>query len=153
MTDVEPRFNEKVECPCDVDTCTVFGKPRRNGHVRGCVCLSCANGRNSRQGKARHRKFARDTGLRTAKNATSAEEAWRDPFRWEIKTGKQVDPILTRFELAKAQSEQDRPVGDVRPFAMGAVPSSSRRPAVVIVDAKDWQRHIVPLLREYGDFR
>lgn len=135
----------KAECPCG---CGKFGKPirTRREHVRGCPCVACRNGRNAQGGKARHRKFARLAGIRTAKHATSEEEAWRDPFRWEIKSGKQVDPIVTRFEAARAQSEATRPLGDPRPFAMGAVPSEGARPALVILTADVWRELIVPLL-------
>lgn len=139
---------EKVDCP---DGCGKFGRPtKRAGHVRGCPCRSCLNGRNSKGGKARHRKFASKAGLITTPFATSQEEAWRDPLRWEVKSGAQVEAIITRFEAARAQSEASRPIGDSRPFAMGAVPREGARPSVVILAVEDWRNHIVPLLTEYG---
>lgn len=135
----------KVDCP---DGCGLFGRPvaRRKGHVRGCICVPCRNGRNSSQGKARHRRFAKNAGIRQGFGGSSDEERWRDPFRWEIKSGKQVDPVVTRYELARAQSELTRPVGDPRPFAMGVEPSAQGRPSLVLLDAEVWNGLIVPLL-------
>ena len=54
------------------------------------------------------------------------EEHWGGRCRVEMKAGKQVAPIATRFELARAQSEAARPTGDVRPFLMVAMPEGTR---------------------------
>ncbi len=136
---------EKVDCP---DGCGQFGRPvkKRSGHVRGCPCISCRNGRNSSQGKARHRRFAKNAGIRQGWKGSSDEEAWRDHFRWEIKSGKQVDPVVTRYELARAQSELTRPIGDPRPFAFGVEPTEQGRPSLVLIDVEVWNGLIVPLL-------
>lgn len=57
---------------------------------------------------------------------TSNEESWRLPVRVEVKAGKQVGPIETRFTKAEDQSERNthspRAVGDTRPFVMVAMP-------------------------------
>ena len=45
--------------------------------------------------------------------------------RVEMKAGKQVGPIHTRFELARLQSEEARPMGDARPFLMVAMPEGT----------------------------
>lgn len=145
VTQLPLQGPEKIDCP---DGCGLFGRPvkGRNGHVRGCICIPCRNGRNSKGGKARHRRFAKNAGIRVGYRNTSEEEAWRDPFRWEIKSGKQVDPIVTRYELARAQSELTRPIGDPRPFAFGAEPTEASRPSLVLIDAEVWNGLIVPLL-------
>lgn len=44
----------------------------------------------------------------------------------EMKAGKQVQPIATRFDLARAQSEEQRPIGDTRPFMMVAMPEGTK---------------------------
>lgn len=154
MTEVESRLKDKSPCPCGVDTCTQYGLIlKKSGHVRGCACAKCRAGRNSRQGKARHRKVARQIGASSGGGfASSTEEHWRDWARWEVKSGAQVDPVITRFEKARAQSELDRALGDSRPFVFAAVPSSSRRPSVVCISLEDWVTHVVPLVNEYGGF-
>jgi len=137
---------EKVDCP---DGCGKFGRPLkgRSGHVRGCPCKSCLGGRNSKGGKARHRRFAKRAGITIGKWSTSQEEAWRDPFRWEVKSGAQVRAVLTAYRRAREQSEQSRPMGDPRPFAFGVEPTSAADPALVVIDAEVWRELIAPLLR------
>lgn len=138
---------EKVECP---DGCGKFGRPvrKRHGHVRGCPCRSCLNGRNSSEGKRRHRAFAKVAGIRTGRFRTSEEEAWTDPFRWEIKSGAQVQPIITRYLLARAQADAAKSTGDPRPFAFGVEPSRAGDPSLVVLDAEVWREWIVPLIEE-----
>lgn len=147
MTSLPLQGPQKADCGCG---CGLFGRPvkQRNDHVRGCPCIPCRNGRNSKGGKARHRRFAKDAGISQGYRGSSDEERWRDHFRWEIKSGKQVDPIVTRYELARAQSELTRPVGDPRPFAMGVSPTQASRPSLVLIDAEVWSGLIVPLLEE-----
>jgi hypothetical protein len=138
---------EKIDCP---DGCGKFGRAikSRSGHVRGCPCKPCLGGRNSKGGKARHRRFAKRAGLDVGRFNTSQEEAWRDPFRWEVKSGAQIGPVLTAWRKARDQSELTRPIGDPRPFAFGVEPLSASEPALVVLEAEVWRDLIVPLLRE-----
>jgi hypothetical protein len=46
-------------------------------------------------------------------------------LRVEVKAGAQVYPIATRFSNAKGQSDEAKALGDVRPFAMVAMPDGS----------------------------
>jgi hypothetical protein len=46
-------------------------------------------------------------------------------FRVEVKAGAQVGPIATRFNQARLQSEESKALGDIRPFAMIAMPDGS----------------------------
>ena len=50
------------------------------------------------------------------------EESWNFPVRVEVKAGKQVGPIATRFLAAEKQSENARATGDPRPFVYVAMP-------------------------------
>jgi hypothetical protein len=50
------------------------------------------------------------------------EEHFGGRLRVEMKAGKQVGPIATRFDDARAQSEAARPIGDHRRFMMVAMP-------------------------------
>lgn len=52
--------------------------------------------------------------------------------RIEVKAGAQVGPIDTRFRLAEAQSEAQRPIGDHRPFAMIAMPKDTKDGLVIV---------------------
>jgi hypothetical protein len=50
------------------------------------------------------------------------EEHWGGSFRIEAKSGKQIQPIATRFLMAEAQSNAAKSHGDIRPFLMIAMP-------------------------------
>lgn len=63
-------------------------------------------------------------------------------MRMEAKAGKQVGPIWTRFQQARAQSEQARPVGDTRPFVMAAHPDGTSE-FVLLVSSRDWEEVVV----------
>lgn len=135
--------------PCECG-CGAIGRPTKGtGHPRQCSCPRCRGGRNRKAGVSRQRKFAKTAGIPQPKHRSQLgnEESFADPFvRWEIKSGAQVGPILTRFILARDQSEVSRAIGDHRFFAMGAEPTESRLPSVVLVDARDWATHVVPAL-------
>ena len=127
---------EKADCPCG---CGRFGKPlkTRRGHIRGCTCKPCLAGRNSKAGKAQHRRIARKlSAMQPGATATSEEERWNTPFRYEVKSGAQAGPIITRFLSAKQQSMGHKAIGDPRPFAFIA---SHKGVDLVVVDLETWQ--------------
>lgn len=132
----------KVQCPCGTEACTQFGKPRgKRGHVNGCKCPPCLGGRNSRNGKARHRKIARQLGaVGSGRGATSHEESWTLSWaRLEVKTGFQAQPVLTRFVGARNQSEEQRPYGDARPFVAVFWTGKHGEPALAVLTVEDLQ--------------
>jgi hypothetical protein len=59
------------------------------------------------------------------------EEHWGGGVRVEIKAGKQVSPIWTRFLLAEGQSNAARAIADGRPFVMIAMPDDTRDGLVI----------------------
>lgn len=146
MTDVQPRdvtpnFKApKVTCPC-AKNCGAVGIPTKGtGHPRQCTCPKCLAGRNSRQGKAAHRRIARELGAATSgRGSSSHEESWVHAFRLEAKTGAQAGPVITRYKASRAQSEVSRAIGDNRPFA--AIYDSRRKgdPVVAVVDLETFK--------------
>ncbi len=150
---VEPSFKATEDCPCGClrpDGKPLHGRLLRSGHVRGCSCPRCRGGRNRKTGVALQRRFAKTAGIEQPKHRSQMgnEENLRDVTRWEIKSGRQVDRTVSLFEAARDQSEVSRALGDHRFFTMGVEPTEQRRPSLVIVDARDWRTHVVPLLRE-----
>lgn len=126
----------KADCPCG---CGRFGRPlkTRSGHIRGCTCKPCLAGRNSQAGKRRHRGIARKLGaMQPGATATSEEERWNTPFRYEVKTGAQVGPIVTRYRNAREQSLGHKALGDPRPFAFIAAHDGLE---LVVVELDTWQ--------------
>lgn len=108
---------EKADCPCG---CGRYGKPvkSRRGHIRGCTCKPCLAGRNSQSGKRTHRRLARQlAAMQPGATATSEEERWNTTYRYEVKSGAQVGPVVTKYRNAKQQSMTHKAFGDPRPFA------------------------------------
>jgi hypothetical protein len=68
---------------------------------------------------------------------TRHEENWGGYFRTEIKAGAQVGPIATRFQLAKAQSDAAKALGDIRPFIMVAMPDGTTK-GIVLMDLDEF---------------
>lgn len=113
---------------CNVDGCPKFGalgREARDGkrRVKGCGDPVARGRRNRSKGDSKARRARKKLGLAATGNAgTRHEEHWGGMFRVEVKAGVQVGPIATRFLAARAQSEASKSLGDVRPFAMIAMP-------------------------------
>lgn len=116
---------------CNLPDCPKFGllgKAARDGkrRVKGCNDPVARGKRNRTKGDNKARKARRALGLAaTGKAGTRHEEHWGGMFRVEVKAGAQVYPIATRFNNAKAQSDESKAFGDVRPFAMIAMPDGT----------------------------
>jgi hypothetical protein len=115
-----PRLDKQTRpwnCKKGVTTCT-----------REAPCSSC-RGRRNRQSGMRKQRDARKaleqlTGAEAARfvGQLGNEESWAGlPLRVEVKSGAQVSPIWTRYAAAEAQSENNRALGDVKPFVMVAM--------------------------------
>ena len=116
---------------CNTDGCPRFGtlgRPHRDGRrrIRGCGDPVARGKRNRTKGDSKARRARKKLGLAATGNAgTRHEEHWGGLFRVEVKAGSQVGPIATRFLAARSQSEASKSLGDVRPFAMIAMPDGS----------------------------
>lgn len=136
----------KGECEGVRDRCTLgdacpkfglLGRESRDGkrRVKGCGDPVARGKRNRTKGDAKARNARRRLGLSGAN--TRHEEHWRGALRVEIKAGAQVSPIATRFDAARAQSDEARAIGDVRPFAMIAMPDG-RSDGIVLMSLSDF---------------
>lgn len=116
---------------CNLPECPKFGllgKIGRDGkrRVKGCNDPTARGKRNRTKGDNKARIARRKLGLSaTGKAGTRHEEHWGGMFRVEVKAGAQVHPVATRFNAAKGQSDEAKALGDVRPFAMIAMPDGS----------------------------
>ena len=105
-----------------------MGRPARDGNrrIKGCGDPVARGKRNRTKGDSKARRARKKLGLAATGNAgTRHEEHWGGLFRVEVKAGAQVGPIFTRFLAARAQSEASKSLGDIRPFAMIAMPDGS----------------------------
>lgn len=118
MSNLKP----KADCVCG---CNLFGTPlkRPEGHVRGCKCPRCMGKRNRAKGDSKARQARKKLGIPGAN--TRHEELFGGRLRVEMKAGKQVGPIETRFHQARLQSEAARAIGDNRNFMMIAMPDGT----------------------------
>ena len=116
---------------CNLSDCPKFGLLGRAGRdnkrrVKGCGDPVARGKRNRTKGDAKARVARRKLGLSATGNAGSRhEEHWGGLFRVEVKAGAQVGPIATRFYNAKQQSDAPKALGDIRPFAMIAMPEGN----------------------------
>lgn len=119
---MEPNLKTKADCVCG---CGLFGTPlkRPEGHIRGCKCPRCMGKRNRSKGDAKARTARKKLNIGGVNSRH--EEVWGGACRIEVKAGAQVKPIATKFELARAQSEASRSIGDHRPFMMVAMPEGT----------------------------
>jgi len=135
----ENLLKPKADCEGNRDRCTnascplfgTLGTAGRDGkrRVKGCGDPVARGKRNRAKGDAKARRARKALGISGAN--TRHEEHWGGAFRVEVKAGKQIEPIWTRFLRAETQSEQARPVGDLRPFLMVAMPDGSNDGLVV----------------------
>lgn len=116
---------------CNTTGCPKFGtlgREARDGkrRIKGCGD-NVARGKRSRtKGDSKARRARKKLGLSATGNAgTRHEEHWGGMFRVEVKAGAQISPIATRFNQARLQSEASKSLGDIRPFAMIAMPDGS----------------------------
>lgn len=163
MGDVEPMFKaNKGPCEGNQDRCSLgrgdeptcplwgtLGKAGRDGarRVRGCGDPVASGKRSRSKGDREERKAARLLGATGAN--TRHEEHRGGPLRYESKAGAQVGPIWTRFQSARAQSEQSRSIGDHRPFVMVAAPDGTPE-QLLIVSSKDWPQVVAAAAEDMG---
>jgi hypothetical protein len=137
VSEVEPRFKEKIDCP---DGCGLFGvpaKPFKDGtvHVRGCARSGCkqCRGRASKRTGGKAQRTARKL---LAVPVTSSIRTGHEEFdgglvRFECKSGAQIRPLVTAFTKAEKQSEAARAVGDTRPTVVMALLQPEGKEAIV----------------------
>lgn len=134
---------------CNVNGCPLFGtlgKADRHNRrrIRGCGDPSARGRRNRTKGDAKARRARKKLGL--GGHLTRHEENWGGAIRTEIKAGAQVGPIATRFYMAKAQSDASKALGDIRPFAMVAMPDGTTR-GIVLMDLEEFSE-IITLIEQ-----
>jgi hypothetical protein len=116
-----------------------LGREDRQGkrRIKGCGDPAARGRRNRRKGDSKARRARKKLGL--GGHLTRHEENWGGAFRVEVKAGAQIGPIATRFQSAKAQSDALKAIGDIRPFAMVAMPDGTSR-GIVLMDLEEFSQ-------------
>ena len=146
MSDALPlQGPDKADCGCG---CGRFGRPNRNGCVRGCGCRSCIGRRNRRKGLRKQSEARRKLGVAPTKFGDSNEERWADElFANEVKAGKQCGPLANWWRRVEAQVQANAPDfgGRHRPTRAVAMPEGWSD-GLVVVRLSTWEQVVRPAL-------
>ena len=91
--------------------------------------LTNKNKGRRKQNLARKKLRIPDTKFRSQ---MGNEESWLGEVRVEVKAGKQVQTLWTKYQKAKEQSDANTRIGDTRPFMFVAMPDGTSNGLVVI---------------------
>jgi len=91
--------------------------------------LTNKNKGRRKQNLARKKLRIPDTKFRSQ---MGNEESWQGQVRVEVKAGKQVQTLWTKYLKAKEQSDTNTRIGDTRPFMFVAMPDGTSNGLVVV---------------------
>ena len=91
--------------------------------------LTNKNKGRRKQNLARKKLRIPDTKFRSQ---MGNEESWQGEVRVEVKAGKQVQTLWTKYQKAKEQSDANTSIGDTRPFMFVAMPDGTSNGLVVV---------------------
>ena len=91
--------------------------------------LTNKNKGRRKQNLARKKLRIPDTKFRSQ---MGNEESWQGEVRVEVKAGKQVQTLWTKYKKAKEQSDANTSIGDTRPFMFVAMPDGTSNGLVVV---------------------
>lgn len=124
MPDVETNFkHNQGDCGCGCGRYATFRvKPWRSGILCVRTCDSCPSCKGRRAKKGGQKNQQQKGAKRVAGVTGRAHEQHdRFAFRWENKRdGRYAKPVFTAFEAMQYLDEQQRPIGDSRPFMFRA---------------------------------
>lgn len=156
MTQVESRLKPPpIVCRdvCGFPGCAKTGQPAtRLGHVRACPCPRCRGRRNRKNGLRAQGKALRELGLVDGRRAPSDEEFVSDNcFANEVKSGKQVGPLVNWWVRTEAQVLANRPDygGKRLPARCVAMPDGFGGDGLVVVRLSTWVELVRPALEEF----
>ena len=116
--------------------------------------LSKSNAFNRNSGRTKQ-ELARKL-LKVPDNVTGKipadEEDWNSSVLFEVKSGKQVDPIATRFYNAESQSQEFQDVWkEKKPFSMIAMPNGTGD-GLLICRLSELQNVVAGLLANWEEY-
>lgn len=137
---------------CSGESCPLFGrllKPSRDGRrrVQGCDDPVARGKRSRTKGDTKARAARKSLGLVGAN--TRHEELWGGPVRTESKAGGKAKPVATAYNLARAQSEAARPMGDTRPFVASFCPDGSKH-TLFVIRSDDLEAAVFAMAEAWG---
>lgn len=144
-------LKEVIDCECGCGLAGTAKKPNRAGVrcVRGCKCRSCMGRANKRKGLRKQAKAVTALGIPRSSIHPGHEEFLGGAVRVEVKSGGQVKPAVTAYLRCEAQSEEQRPIGDHRPFCAVAMPDGSSD-GVVMVRLSSLHEFVAAMVENWG---
>jgi hypothetical protein len=156
MREVEPRLKPSGLCGCGCGLDGVYRvKPWASNGVlcvkHGCKCRQCQGKRNKTMGAKSQRRGKKKLGLVSAGSIhTGHEENDSGWVRWENKYGASfTGPVFTAYAKAEAQSEAQRPIGDLRPFIFRSENARARYGLITFRDDR-LEETVEALARQLG---
>jgi len=120
-----------------------------------CKCRTCINRRNRSKGRRKQNLVKKK--LQIADNrfhgADAHEENWKSGVRFEVKAGKQVEPLNKLFKKAKLQSDTNhQQIGNMsKPFVYVAMPDGTEN-GILCFELDNVENVCVELLKGMGYF-
>jgi len=109
--------------------------------------LTNKNKGRRKQNLARKKLRIPDTKFRSQ---MGNEESWLGEVRVEVKAGKQVQTLWTKYQKAKEQSDGNTRIGDTRPFMFVAMPDGTSN-GLVIVELDKLDEVVFALLKTWAE--
>ena len=78
------------------------------------------------------------------------EESWQGEVRVEVKAGKQIQTIWTKYLKAKEQSDTNTRIGDSRPFMFVVMPDGTSN-GLAIIELDKLEDVIIALLETWSN--
>ncbi len=118
-----------------------------------CKCKTCVARRNRNKGRRkqnRARKLLKIPNNRFA-GADAHEENWQTGIRVEVKSGKQIQPLVNAFNKGKAQSDANHVAigSEYKPFCHVAMPDGSTT-GIISLEIKDLENFCIEVLKNFG---
>lgn len=119
---------------------------------RNCTGPSCRGRRNRAKGKRGQRTARKALMLQgeTWRGREANEESWTSALRIEVKAGgRMANPVGLRYDQCRAQSDEAKPIGDIRPFAAVFKPDGWSD-VLVVVKGSDLPNVVEALMTEWA---
>ncbi len=127
--------------------------PNTKSRKNICKCKTCIARRNRNKGRRKQNQARKLLKIPSNRfhGADAHEENWSTGLRVEVKSGKQVQPLITVFNRGKLQSDKAHMAygGMSKPFCHVAMPDGSNS-GIISLDIKDLENFCVEVLKNFG---
>ena len=126
---------------------------RTNEKKNVCKCPKCVGRRNKNKGRRKQNLARKALKIPNSKfmSQMGHEENWATGIRVEVKSGKQIQPLVTAFYKGKQQSDLAHlAIGTgSKPFAHIAMPDGSNT-GIISLELKDLENFCYEVLKNFG---